>query len=47
MNGNDIISELKSIAREIFIKCDKDRDGILNSNEYNDYFRLIGMEMVS
>lgn len=46
MDGDEISQPLKEIAKDLFTRCDKDRDGILNAKEYNDYFRLIDMEPV-
>eukprot|EP00833_Pecoramyces_ruminatium_P010813 jgi/Orpsp1_1/1184845/evm.model.c7180000091229.1 len=43
-SNNEITDNLKQLANEIFYRCDKDRDGLLNSEEYNNYFRLIGMD---
>jgi len=47
MDGNEICQPLKDIVKELFIKCDKDKDGKLNAREYNDYFRLLDTEPVS
>jgi len=44
LKDNEITSNLKKFAKEIFIKCDSDKDGILNAKEYNDYFHLIDMD---
>jgi len=47
LNGNDLIPALKELIGQVFDRCDIDRDGLLNHDEFNEYFKIIGMEPVS
>ncbi|KAG4093177.1 hypothetical protein H8356DRAFT_1081534 [Neocallimastix lanati (nom. inval.)] len=44
IKDNEITDSLKEFAKEIFHRCDLDKDGLLNTKEYNNYFRLIDMD---
>jgi len=46
-SNNDITDNLKQLTTEMFVRCDLDRDGLLNIVEFNNYFRLIGVNAVS